>query len=95
MHDCPVEHRPAWRFEIARGSRPGAKCLRHAIAYAPIFRTAVLTAIFVGSVLTAINQGNVLLDSRFPGELWWKIPLTYSVPYCVATWAALRATLQR
>ena len=95
VHDCPAEHRPGWRFDIRRGPRPGEKCLCHAAAYGPIARTAVLTALVVGTVLTAINQGNVLVDGRFPGELWWKIPLTYSVPYCVATWAALRATLRR
>lgn len=95
VHDCPPEHQPGWRFDIRRGPRPGSKCLRHAAMYGPILRTAVLTALVVGSVLTAINQGNVLVDGRFPGELWWKIPLTYCVPFCVATWAALRATLVR
>jgi hypothetical protein len=49
-----------------------------------------MTALVVGTILTAINQGNVLIDGRFPAQLAWKIPLTYSVPYCVSTWAALR-----
>jgi hypothetical protein len=80
---------------MVRGGRPGAKCLRHAMVYQPVLRTAVLTAAVVGTILTAINQGNVILDGRFPGELWWKIPLTYSVPYCVSTFAALRVTLRR
>lgn len=80
---------------MMRGPRPGAKCLRHAIAYGPVLRTALITAAVVGTILSAINQGNVLLDGRFPGELWWKIPLTYSVPYCVSTFAALRVTLRR
>ena len=44
----------------------------------------------VGTGLTAINQGNVLLEGRFSSELLWKIPLTYSVPYMVSSWAALR-----
>jgi len=52
----------------------------------------LLTAAVVGTVLTTINQGNVLVDGRFPPDLWWKIPLTYSVPYCVSTWSALRIT---
>lgn len=64
-------------------------CLRHALTHPPMLRRSLLTAIAVGTVLVAINQGNVLLDTRFPGDLWWKIPLTYAVPFCVATWGAL------
>jgi hypothetical protein len=43
----------------------------------------------VGTILTAINQGNILLHGEFPAVLAWKIPLTYCVPFCVATWGAL------
>jgi hypothetical protein len=43
----------------------------------------------VGTVLTMINQGDALVGLRFPAALWWKVPLTYCVPYCVATWGAL------
>jgi hypothetical protein len=52
-------------------------------------RRSLLTALVVGTILTAINQGNVITDGRFPTALWWKIPLTYVVPFCVATWGAL------
>ena len=48
-----------------------------------------LTALVVGTILTAINQGNVLLQGEFSAALAWKIPLTYCVPFCVATWGAL------
>jgi len=47
-------------------------------------------AAVVGVILVAINQGNILLDARFPADLFWKIPLTFSVPYCVATYSALQ-----
>ncbi|WP_322797400.1 nitrate/nitrite transporter NrtS [Tepidiforma sp.] len=53
-------------------------------------RTAATTALVVGTILTLINQGNVLLAGHLPAALLWKIPLTYTVPYCVATWSALR-----
>lgn len=43
----------------------------------------------MGTVLLAINQGDVLLSSRWPGALAWKVPLTYLVPFLVATWGAL------
>jgi hypothetical protein len=50
---------------------------------------SLLTALVVGTVLIAINQGTVLLDGEFPASLYWKIPLTYAVPFCVASWGAL------
>ena len=40
-------------------------------------------------MLLAINQGDVLLSGRWPAALAWKIPLTYLVPFVVATWGAL------
>jgi hypothetical protein len=54
-----------------------------------MLRRSLLTALVVGTVLVAINQGNVLIDGEFPASLYWKIPLTYAVPFCVATWGAL------
>jgi hypothetical protein len=87
--NCSI-HRPGLRFRFLGSTTATEKCLRHAIVHRPLLKTALLTALVVGTVLTAINQGNVLLDSRFPPVLYWKIPLTYSVPYCVATWSALR-----
>ena len=46
-------------------------------------------AAVVGTLLIAINQGNVMIGGDFPGSLAWKIPLTYTVPYCVATFGAI------
>jgi hypothetical protein len=46
-------------------------------------------AIIVGTILTMINQGNIILSGEFPPSLYWKIPLTYCVPYCVATAGAI------
>jgi len=43
-----------------------------------------------GTILTTINQGNVILGGSFPSILFWKIPLTYCVPYCVSTFSQLR-----
>lgn len=65
------------------------RCLRCTLIKPSLFRRSVMTALVVGSILTAINQGNVLLGGNFPASLYWKIPLTYSVPFCVATWGAL------
>ena len=43
----------------------------------------------MGTVLLAINQGDVLLSSRWPAALIRRVPLTYVVPFVVATWGAL------
>jgi hypothetical protein len=52
-------------------------------------KRSLLIALLVGSLLTAINQGNLLLDGEFPAALYWKIPLTYCVPFLVATAGAV------
>jgi hypothetical protein len=65
------------------------RCIWCFLRYRPMLWRSLLTALVIGTILTAINQGTVLVDGRFPGELYWKIPLTYCVPFCVATWGAL------
>jgi hypothetical protein len=54
-----------------------------------MLRRSLLTAVVVGTILVAINQGNVLTRAHPPASLAWKAPLTYLVPFCVATWGAL------
>ena len=81
-HACG--HRAA-RFHIGDAQR----CLPCTLRFGPLLRRSFLTALFVGTVLTAINQGNLILSGNFPTALVWKVPLTYSVPFCVATWGAL------
>jgi hypothetical protein len=73
------------RFNIGGMQR----CLACALRYGPLLRRSLLTALFVGTVLTAINQGNLILSGNLPASLIWKVPLTYCVPFFVATWGAL------
>ena len=84
------ERRPG-RFSVDGTPR----CLPCVLRHRPMLRRSLLTAAVVGTVLTSINQGNVLLDGEFPAELYWKIPLTYCVPFLVATWGALINTRLR
>ena len=54
-----------------------------------IARRSLATMLIVGSVLNLINQGDALLLS---GPVnWWKIAITYCVPFCVATYGAYAA----
>lgn len=67
----------------------GVRCLGCILRHRPLLRRSALTALVVGTVLVAINHGPVLLAAEFPPRLLWQIPLTYAVPFCVATWGAL------
>ena len=76
-------------FVFAGPEGPLRKCLSCALRHWPMLRRSLLTALVVGSILTAINQGTFIFRGDFPAALFWKVPLTYSVPFCVATWGAL------
>ena len=65
------------------------KCLPCALMPRPMHRRSGRIAIVVGTILTAINQGDVLLAGRWSPALAWKLPLTYAVPFIVATLGAL------
>ena len=87
---CSAGHTALARFRFARRECVEQKCFRHALTHRQLVRTATVTSLVVGTVLTAINQGNLVVAGTFPAALLWKVPLTYAVPYCVATWSALR-----
>jgi len=54
-----------------------------------MLRRSTATALVVGTILTAINQGTHIVAGVAGWELAWKAPLTYCVPFLVATWGAL------
>lgn len=72
-------------FNIGRKPR----CLRCALTYPSLMRRSLYTALVVGSLLVLINQGNLIVAGNANAQLLWKIPLTFAVPFCVATWGAL------
>lgn len=65
------------------------KCLWCVLRFPPLLKRSLATAAVVGTILVAINQGTVIAEGDLPGSLAWKIPLTYCVPFSVATWGAL------
>jgi hypothetical protein len=65
------------------------RCLRCTLRYRPLLRRSAQTSLVVGTILVMINQGAVLLKGPLMMALLWEIPLTYLVPFCVATWGAL------
>lgn len=55
-----------------------------------VFRSLKVSGV-VGTLLVAINQGDLVVAGHMPADAAWKIPLTYLVPYCVATYASVSA----
>lgn len=63
-----------------------------AIVMAPAtVRRSLRVAAVVGSLLVAINYGDRILAGTLLSADFAKIGLTYCVPYCVATYAAVSA----
>jgi len=82
-----LDGRAAFQFQPAEG--PLFKCARCALGHRPMLRRSLAIAAVVGTILLAINQGDLLLHDDWPSSLVWKVPLTYLVPFVVATWGAL------
>lgn len=54
-------------------------------------RTALPTALIVGSVLSAINQGAILAADRATSATWIRIAANYLIPFVVASIGYLSA----
>ncbi len=67
------------------------KCIRCAPLHPPMLRRSLIVALIVGTILTLLNQGDNLFSGNWSNALYWKIPLTYCVPFLVATYGALTA----
>ena len=65
------------------------KCVGCAIRHGPMLRRSAKVALVVGTILVALNQGDNLITGNWNGALYWKIPLTYCVPFLVASYGAL------
>ena len=65
------------------------KCIFCALRHRPMVQRSCVAAVAVGTVLTLLNQGDTLISGHWNNALYWKIPLTYCVPFLVATYGAL------
>lgn len=67
-----------------------SKCARCSLLDTGLLLRSTKVALIVGSALVALNQGGPLLSGSFPWtSAWYKIVLTYLVPFGVATYGAL------
>ena len=84
-----VRHRVSFRFGDPETNQGILKCFRCGLFHPPVIKRSVRVALLVGTVLTLLNQGDAMLTGKFSHALFWKIPLTYCVPFLVATYGAL------
>lgn len=57
----------------------------------PVVTNAIKVALVVGTILAFINYGGKILTMSLTNQSIFQIFLTYLVPYCVATYSAVRA----
>ena len=91
---------PGWSFGFKVKLKPAeagdqslrvelTKCLMCSLLHWPMLKKSLAACVVVGTLLTALNQGDILLAGEWNSSLWWKIPLTYTVPFMVATYGAM------
>ncbi len=73
----------------SENAAPTVKCFTCALQHWPMLKRSIIAALVVGTILTLLNQGDVLLSGSWNNALYWKIPLTYCVPFMVASYGAL------
>ena len=93
---CSRKSGKGWSFEFRKPALEGAedagmtlKCSRCAIRHRPMARRSFMVALVVGTILTLLNQGDVIFAGSWGSALYWKVPITYCVPFCVATYGGL------
>jgi hypothetical protein len=74
---------PTW----TTNRQAGAVC-----AHPANLKKTIAVALVVGSLLFAINQLDVVLSGRATLSTWFKVSLTYLVPFCVSNYGILVAT---
>lgn len=97
---CSRGLRDGWSFVFAVKAETGGpaandgrvaapKCLLCSLRHWPMIKKSLMAAVVVGTLLTLLNQGDFLISGNWNPALYWKIPLTYCVPFVVATYGAL------
>ena len=85
----PTPRKASYTFRPRGGPHAVIKCLRCALRHWPMLRRSLIAGLVVGTALTALNHGDAILSGQIAGSLAWKIPLTYCVPFLVASYGAL------
>ena len=73
----------------------GWRDLPHVVLHRPHLRKTLRIALLVGTILFVINQLDVVASGKATPFVWFKVALTYVVPFCVSNWGILIATRRR
>ena len=65
------------------------------VLYRPHLHKTIRIALVVGTVLFAINQLDVVLRGAATPLVWFKVAVTYLVPFCVSNLGILIASRRR
>jgi len=84
---CTLRDGRTFTFKKPGGDR--ILCLSCSLYHKPMLKRSFITAVVVGTLLTFLNQGDHLFAGTWKPTMYWKVPLTYCVPFMVATWGAL------
>jgi hypothetical protein len=104
-HSCGATLRRGWGFAFkaaaappsaadAGAPGPSVRCFWCALRHPALLRRSLTASLVVGTALTLLNQGDTLLAGGWNSALYWKVPLTYCVPFVVATYGALSSCRQ-
>ena len=82
---------PRFPSSAGNGVQPAGaiKCLACSLLHGPMLKRSAIASVVVGTILTLLNQGDLLFSAQWNDSFYWKIPLTYCVPFIVATYGAL------
>ena len=86
--DTPLAGRSSFSLRSLGGW--SSKCSRCGLVDGRLLRRSAAVAMIVGTALVGLNHGDRILAGTYAWQSsWYKIPLTYCVPFLVATYGAL------
>lgn len=83
------------RFQFPSCPQPRLRCGKCAVIYGPMLGRSLAIAAVAGTLLLVINHADAVFRGQGTPALAWKAPLTYLVPFVVATLAALLSSRVR
>ena len=87
---CGTTTGPSNGYDLRKPGGVELRCLSCSLRYKPMLWRSIKVALIVGTILTVLNQGDQVVGMAVRSSwLWWKVGLTYLVPFCVATYGSL------
>ncbi|GMH42316.1 hypothetical protein BSKO_10235 [Bryopsis sp. KO-2023] len=83
----------AWKGGCCGSCTVGIRSFFSLITAEGTLARSIKVTLIVGTLLTLVNQGGALYEGIPP--VWWKVVLTYVVPYIVSTHGSVSARLAK